>query len=148
MQENSKSTNESLDPIVLKEAEITHNVSECMSEDLDKLSPLDIDFQGQRFSSSDVASTDSHLQVKALTQGTSGSISPSSVDKSYTLRHDDGTVSDKRYTESERGSWINIQLVGRSEFSVDSDTLTVPVLGDTSHMGGSLDRVSMSSLVC
>lgn len=131
------------DPIVLKKepevhAEATRKYSEIMDEGLDKLSPLAVEYEGQQFTSFD----DAHSQVKTHPQTTTGASTTNSVDRSYTLRHDDGTVSNRRYKEQERGSWVNIQLVNKNH-SADDESLTVPEDGDTSHLGGSLDRVSV-----
>ena len=141
-------SSEKPDPLVLQEeseAEKTRKLSEIMSEDLDKLSPLAVDYQGQRFSSFDAASRDSYPQVKTHPQSTTGASTTNSVDKSYTLRHDDGTVSEKRYKEQERGSWVNIQLVNKNGSTVGNESLNLPEEGGGSHtLGGSLDRVSHS----
>lgn len=136
------------DPLQLQdesEAEKTRKLSEIMAEDLDKLSPLAVDYQGQRFSSFGEGSTDSYPQVKTHPQATTGASTTNSVDKSYTLRHNDGTVSDKRYKEQERGSWVNIQLVNKNGPVAGNDGLSVSE-GDTQQMGGSLDRVSVDTL--
>lgn len=117
-----------------------------MSEDLDKLSPLAVDFQGQKFSSFDATSKDSasYPQVKTYPQATTGASTTNSVDKSYTLRHNDGTVSDKRYREQERGSWVNIQLVNKNGSATGSELLKASDGNSASHnFGGSLDRVSV-----
>lgn len=137
-------SNNKPDPIVFKKenevhAEPTRKFSEIMAEDLDTLSPLAVDFQGQQFTSFD----DAPSQVKTHPQATTGASTTNSVEKSYTLRHDDGTVSNRRYREQERGSWVNIHLVNKN-CSAEDETLTVPEEGgDTGHLGGSLDRVSI-----
>ena len=141
-------SNDKPEPIVFKEepevhAEATRKYSEIMNEDLDTLSPLAVEYQGQHFTSFD----DAHSQVKTHPQTTTGASTTNSVDRSYTLRHDDGTVSNRRYKEQERGSWVNIQLVNKNH-SAGDETLTVPEDGDTSHLGGSLDRVSVDKHVC
>ena len=132
------------DPLVLEEKETAaHRVPEVMAEELDKLSPLGFDFQGQKFSSFDgTATSDSYPQVKTHTQATTGASTTSPVDRSYTLRHGDGTESDKRYKEQERGSWVNIQLVNKNGPTADNAALSVPGVDGSGHMGGSLDRVS------
>lgn len=139
-------SSEKPDPLVLQEeseAEKTRKLSEIMSEDLDKLSPLAVDYQGQRFSSLDAGSRDSYPQVKTYPQATTGASTTNSVDKSYTLRHNDGTVADKRYKEQERGSWVNIQLVNKNGSAVGNESLSLPEEDSRSHnLGGSLDRVS------
>ena len=144
-------SSEKPDPLVLKEeneVEATRKLSEIMAEGLDKLSPLAVDYQGQRFSSFDDASSDAHSQVKTHPQTTTGASTTNSVDKSCTLRYTDGTVSDKRYKELERGSWVNIQLVNRNGSADDNEALTLPEAGDESHMGGSLDRVRQVHIDC
>ena len=124
------------------EVEKTRKLSEIMSEDLDKLSPLAVDYQGQRFSSLE---RESYPQVKTHPQATSGASTTNSVDKSYTLRHDDGTVSDKRYKEQDRGSWVNIQLVNKNGSTMGNESLSQPEEDSGSRdLGGSLDRVSLS----
>lgn len=147
-QQNSTVTsNEKPDPLILqkeREDESTPNLSEILDEELDKLSPLDLDFHGQKFSSFDGASGEAHSQVKTHPQTTTGaSTTTTTVDRSYTLRHDDSTVSDKRYREQERGSWVNIQLLNKNGSLVGNENLSVPEGGDANHMGGSLDRVSV-----
>ena len=141
-------SNDKPDPIVLKKepevhAEATRKFSEIMGEDLDTLSPLAVEYQGQHFTSFD----DAHSQVKTHPQTTTGASTTYSVDRSYTLRQDDGTVSNKRYKEQDRGSWVNIQLMNQN-CSAEDETLTVPEDGDTGHLGGSLDRVSVDKHVC
>ena len=132
------------DPIDIEETRTTQNLSEAVeSEELDKLSPLGFDFQGQKFSSLDnSASSGAYPQIKTHTQATSGASTTSPGDRSYTLRDGDGTASDKRYIEKDRGSWINIQLVNKNSSTVDNESLSVPS-GEGGHLGGSLDRVSV-----
>ena len=133
-------SSEKPDPLVLNEDNVAgrdRNLSDVMNEDLDKLSPLGLDFQGQGFSSLHGA------QVKTHPQATSGASTTASVDKSCALRHDDGTVSEKRYREQERGSWVNIQLLNKNDSAVANESLNIPEVGDASNLGGSLDRVSL-----
>ena len=143
-------SSEKPDPLVLQEeseTEKSRKMSEILTEDLDKLSPLTVDYQGQRFSSFDAASNNSYPQVKTHPQATTGASTTNSVDKSYTLRHGDGTVTDKRYREQERGSWVNIQLVNRNDSTVANESLSLPEDGTSHNMGGSLDRVSVEHII-
>lgn len=92
------------------------------------MSPLTIDYQGERFASA--AAADKSQSVTAT-----GDI----VDKTKTL---DGS---KRYMECAHGardSWVNINVVNKDSMNGEPDKLGVlPESGNDGYPGGSLDRV-------
>ena len=128
---------------------VERKLSEILSENIEPMSPLTIDYQGQRFSSFSSNTTDpsnpsTHVQAPA----TSGEMSH--LNKSRTLD------ASKRYVECAHGvrdSWVDIQLIKQGGGAVNGEggvrggngvdgkgSFLEPRAGG--FTGGSLDRVS------
>ncbi len=115
-----------MEPLSTQEKPVGRKLSEILSEHIEPMSPLAINYQGERFAS-----------VSAADKPVTGT--ENSVDKTKTL---DGS---KRYMECPHGardSWVNINVVNKEGVNGEPNKLDVlPEPGYDGFPGGSLDRV-------
>ncbi len=110
-------------------------LSEILSEHVEPMSPLAIDYQGERFASASGTN-------KSRVEPTSGDMT--TLDKTRTL---DG--SNARYMECAHGardSWVNINVVSKEGVNGEQERLDVLSESGGGFPGGSLDRVGLSVL--
>ncbi|XP_064384607.1 rho GTPase-activating protein 39-like isoform X2 [Halichondria panicea] len=113
----------------LRAVPVERKLSEILSEHIEPMSPLAIDYEGERFAS---ASGTNKSQVSP----TSGDMT--TLDKTRTL---DG--SNARYMECAHGardSWVNINVVSKEGVNGEQERLDVLSESGGSFPGGSLDR--------
>ncbi len=135
-------------------------LSDMLVQEIEPLSPLQVNFPDENFSSSSnyrTAETPStHTQATATTNAvTHGEPSPTIElrDKSQKAPAKSGEKkSQGEYEEQERGSWVNIKLVKDGRVSLDSSTIMEEdeeggggsggMSKEGKHFTASLDRVS------